>query len=76
MPSNMPAPRQWSIWSNAQSRGIEIADDGVGFAIDQAQGSGGLGFATMHERADAIGGVLDIRSASGAGSIVQVELPQ
>lgn len=61
------------LWAKAHNRGVEICDDGVGFAINTALG--GIGLATMQERADTIGGVLAIRSAPGAGATVKVEIP-
>jgi signal transduction histidine kinase len=52
---------------------LEVADRGQGFA--QASPSGGLGLASMRERAAAAGGTLTVRSAPGAGTQVRLELP-
>jgi signal transduction histidine kinase len=47
---------------------LEIADNGRGF--DPGQVSGGLGYANMRERAQSLGGRLDIVSSPGAGTRV------
>lgn len=52
---------------------IEIADDGRGMRVPEAPASFGL--LGMHERARAIGGMLSITSASGAGTTVRLQLP-
>ena len=55
---------------------IEIEDDGMGFNVAAARASGGLGLRGMEERAQRIGGILDIVSAPGQGTKVSVEVPQ
>ena len=55
---------------------LEIADDGVGF--DPAAAgirSRRLGLTSMEERAERIGGTLDVRSAEGIGTTVRLEAP-
>jgi len=52
---------------------LEISDDGTGF--DPALASGGLGLASMRERAAAVGGTLRITSAPGAGTRVRLAVP-
>jgi signal transduction histidine kinase len=52
---------------------LEVADRGRGFAVDAP--SGGLGLASMGERAAAAGGMLTVRSAPGEGTLVCLELP-
>jgi PAS domain S-box-containing protein len=47
---------------------LEIADNGRGF--DSARVSGGLGFENMRERAQRLGGRLDVVSSPGAGTRV------
>ncbi len=47
-----------------------IKDDGAGF--DPEARTGRLGLGIMHERADAVGASLDIRSAPGQGTSVSV----
>ncbi len=52
---------------------LEVADDGRGF--DPALASGGLGLASMRERAAAVGGLLRVSSAPGAGTRVRLAVP-
>ena len=52
---------------------LEISDDGIGF-IDERR-SGGFGLVSMRERADSLGGVLRVSSASGRGTTIRVEFP-
>jgi signal transduction histidine kinase/ligand-binding sensor domain-containing protein len=53
---------------------LKIVDDGVGFELNNAQKSGGLGLKGMKERAEQIGGQLTIKSEPGMGTTVQVEV--
>lgn len=50
---------------------IEVADDGIGGAAM----NGGSGLQGLADRVEAIGGRLDVRSRSGAGSVVHAEIP-
>jgi two-component system, NarL family, sensor histidine kinase UhpB len=52
---------------------LEVADDGRGFAFDEAEG--GLGIAGMRERALLVGGELTIESRPGRGTTVRLTLP-
>lgn len=54
---------------------LEVADDGRGFEPAAVRGGGGLGLVSIHERAAALGGAVQIRSAPGAGTRVQVNVP-
>lgn len=50
---------------------LEIADDGRGFDTENAQGeSGGFGLTSMRERAERLGGQLDVHSCPGKGTRV------
>ena len=51
---------------------LTILDDGRGF---DGQRMEGLGLITMRERAQHIGGTLDIESVPGAGACLRVRLP-
>jgi signal transduction histidine kinase len=53
---------------------LEIADDGQGFDLAEVQVKGGLGLISMQERAEKIGGQLDIDSAPGEGTRVSVKV--
>jgi signal transduction histidine kinase len=52
---------------------VEVRDNGCGFEV--AERTGGIGLSTMHERAEAIGGRLNITSAHDQGTSVQLLLP-
>jgi signal transduction histidine kinase len=58
----------------AQELALLIADDGVGFDVDSASGTG-LGLISIAERLDTIGGKFKIRSSPGAGTTLQVRVP-
>jgi nitrate/nitrite-specific signal transduction histidine kinase len=57
-----------------------IADDGSGFVLGQARTGGDqlprFGLSTMRERAESVGGTLDIHSVPGEGTRVTVRLPR
>ncbi|MDY7076604.1 MAG: GAF domain-containing protein, partial [Chloroflexota bacterium] len=53
---------------------LEVVDDGIGFALDAASGSGGLGLTNMRDRAERMGGTLTILSVPGEGTRVMVKL--
>jgi signal transduction histidine kinase len=55
---------------------LVIADDGSGFDPDAVKGAGGLGLTGMRERAELIGGKLEIRSTPGRGTSVELEVPR
>ncbi|MBN1810504.1 MAG: PAS domain-containing protein [Anaerolineae bacterium] len=50
---------------------LEVIDDGGGFDLGAAGKDGGLGLTSMRERAEKVGGVLDITSALGEGTRVK-----
>lgn len=52
---------------------VRIADDGRGF--DTAGAATGFGLVSMRERAEAVGGRLEVRSRPGEGTEVEVEIP-
>ncbi|MGH3171813.1 MAG: GAF domain-containing sensor histidine kinase [Trebonia sp.] len=56
---------------------LVVADDGTGFdpaAVIAAGGAGGLGLASMRERAAFAGGTLRVRSAPGSGTEIRLSL--
>ena len=57
---------------------LEIGDDGSGFDVTASRDDGHHGLANMRRRAEALGGRLQVESASGAGTriIVAVPLPE
>jgi ligand-binding sensor domain-containing protein/signal transduction histidine kinase len=54
---------------------MEICDDGVGFEAAVEQMGGGFGISGMKERAQKIGGVLQVVSSPGKGTKVSVRVP-
>jgi signal transduction histidine kinase len=56
-----------------ESGGLTVTDDGAGFDVSTT--TNGMGLALMRERAAEIGARLTVTSASGAGTMVTVELP-
>jgi PAS domain S-box-containing protein len=52
-----------------------IEDDGVGFDVEAAQANGRVGLLGMRERAEMLGGRLNIESTPGAGATIFVEIP-
>jgi signal transduction histidine kinase len=54
---------------------LEIYDDGVGFEAKDETLGGGFGISGMRERAQKIGGRLQIESSPGKGTKVSVEVP-
>ncbi len=52
---------------------LEVVDDGQGFDRRTPSGSGGL--ANMADRVEAVGGTLDIESASGSGTRIDARFP-
>jgi len=54
---------------------LEVWDDGVGFEPEGAREGAGLGLPGMKERAQRIGGKLQIEGAPGKGTRVTIEVP-
>jgi signal transduction histidine kinase len=53
---------------------LTVSDDGVGFDVDAAGGTG-LGLISMRERVEAVGGAFDIRSRRGGGTRLAITVP-
>ena len=62
-------------WPEADGVALSVADDGPGFAPDEAFGAGHLGLAYVREQAELLGGRVTIDAAPGRGTRVQVWLP-
>ncbi|GAA0282886.1 hypothetical protein GCM10009527_093850 [Actinomadura nitritigenes] len=54
---------------------LEVADDGSGFAASDGDQQGGLGLASMRDRACSIGGTFGIDAGPGHGTTVRLEVP-
>lgn len=66
-----------NIHRNDTSLGITITDNGAGFDVARlpARGWPRFGLQTMRERAEAVGGTLNVESALGYGTTVTVTVP-
>ena len=62
-----------SILRNASTAVIEIDDDGSGF--DVAAASPGMGMGNLADRAELLGGSLEVDSQPGMGTIIRVRVP-
>ena len=54
---------------------LQIGDNGVGFDLEKARLSGGMGLHSMEQRARQLGGRLEISSLTGAGTLIRAEVP-
>ena len=55
---------------------LTVEDNGAGFDLPAVEGNGsGFGLVSMRERAEALGGVLEVRSCVGTGTTVEVRVP-
>jgi NO-binding membrane sensor protein with MHYT domain/two-component sensor histidine kinase len=54
---------------------LSISDNGAGFATDLKATRPGQGLVTMAERAEAIGGRLDVRASAGSGTQINIFFP-
>jgi signal transduction histidine kinase/ligand-binding sensor domain-containing protein len=61
-----------SVHDHAGSLQIEVSDDGCGFDVDQASGTGTT---SVQERVKALHGDLTIRSAKGTGTTIRMQVP-
>ena len=53
---------------------LTIQDDGIGFDLETARQSGGLGLRSMEERVQQIGGNLTLETAPGKGTTLRIEV--
>jgi signal transduction histidine kinase len=54
---------------------LEIIDDGQGFDLEATKHRGGMGLASIQERAREMGGISTLQSAPGQGTTVKVSVP-
>ena len=62
------------VWEEPGALLFEVTDDGAGFDPNGSKGKG-AGFVNMGDRVGAMGGVLQVRSALGAGTTVAGRIP-
>jgi signal transduction histidine kinase len=63
-----------SVWEEEGELRFDVADNGAGFDT-HTEAIHGHGFVNMADRLGAIGGVLDVESAAGAGTHVRGRIP-
>lgn len=69
------ASRVEVAWSTDGRRGrLRVEDDGCGFDLEAMRNQTTPGMRIMRERANAVGGRLDLRTAPGQGTTVSVEV--
>jgi signal transduction histidine kinase len=70
---------QVSLWLDDREIVLEIQDDGIGFQLPEdwviLARQGHLGLVGMQERAEAIGGAVQVESAPGQGARIRVRIP-
>ena len=59
---------------SGQTLRLQVQDDGIGFDVEAAKSSGGIGLKTMQERAEAIKADFSIHSSPGAGSDITTKV--
>jgi len=66
-----------NVWCSEQSLRLQIRDDGVGIAPEVVEGgrSNHYGLGGMRERAEKIGAKLEISSANGTGTEIDLSIP-
>ena len=64
-----------ALWAISNTARLTVTDDGRGFDPNAARRSGGVGLASLEERAQLLGGSCRITSAPGAGTRVEVAVP-
>jgi len=55
---------------------LSIQDNGKGFSPHNSGSQGGHGLHNMHERVKLLGGALDLKTASGKGTLIQIKVPK
>ena len=59
--------------ATGQGPSLQVTCDGAGFSPDAA--AGGFGLSGMAERAELVGGHLDVRSGRGRGTTIEARIP-
>jgi signal transduction histidine kinase len=57
------------------SLNLTIADDGVGFDVEKAELGRGYGLSNIKDRAERLGGILEVKSSPGKGTRLGIRLP-
>jgi signal transduction histidine kinase len=64
-----------TLETRADTLQLTVSDNGRGISAATLAGRGSLGLMGMRERAQQLGGVMDIRSEPGEGTTVRVRVP-
>ena len=54
---------------------LTIADDGVGFELETAELGRGYGLPNIKDRAERLGGTLEVETAPGSGATLKTRIP-
>jgi signal transduction histidine kinase len=54
---------------------VEVSDDGPGFDPVAAASKGRFGLHGMRQRVEVVGGVFEVQSAPGHGTVIRITLP-
>jgi signal transduction histidine kinase len=65
-----------TVRTHAETVELEVRDDGAGFDPDRLPADGHLGLRGAADHAEALGGVLEVTSAPGAGTSLRMVLPR
>lgn len=63
------------VWREGDGVWLEVADQGKGFDVDEAQRSGRLGLAFLRERVRLLGGSFVLETAPGSATTLRARLP-
>lgn len=55
---------------------LSIQDNGRGFRLQESGSQGGHGLHNIRERVRLLGGTIDLKSASGKGTLIQIKVPK
>jgi signal transduction histidine kinase len=64
-----------SLARNQSGYQARLSDNGVGFIVAASEGSSHYGLKGMRERVQKLGGTLDIESAPGQGTRIDIQIP-
>jgi signal transduction histidine kinase len=63
------------LWTTKRHVHLEVRDDGIGFDVQKARESSGLGLVSMEERVKLVAGELSVASAPRHGTTVHARVP-
>ncbi len=63
------------LTSHGEDIYLSIQDDGIGFRPKIPMNQGGHGLHNIHERVNLLNGSIDIKSAPGKGTLIQIKVP-